>query len=274
MAAAGVPYLGSMAGLGAAVTSLPLSVSTPASMASSGPVSATLVSPTSSTSLSPSTSASVFSASSLSATPPASSSSAASVNSSGSAAALSTQPLVCSWMADGRYCGKRFASTDELMLHLRSHTGAVSSALAPVAGADPMSLYMLHQQQQQQQYQASLLAAAAMATGATAPSAPSGNPGARPPFATISPPSPGAISSASARFHPYLSHPSVSQSLKIPASLQSAASSVPTPLAPGIPSVSPLTAHPGHQASLAAAAAYYSPLAAAASMYGRHPPLP
>ncbi|XP_037071406.1 zinc finger protein Noc-like [Pollicipes pollicipes] len=38
------------------------------------------------------------------------------------AAGAGVAPVVCSWMADGRYCGKRFASTEELMQHLRSHT--------------------------------------------------------------------------------------------------------------------------------------------------------
>ncbi|KAK3923670.1 Zinc finger protein Noc [Frankliniella fusca] len=39
------------------------------------------------------------------------------------AAALQGRPYVCSWIAGDSYCGKRFGSSDELLQHLRSHTG-------------------------------------------------------------------------------------------------------------------------------------------------------
>lgn len=40
-------------------------------------------------------------------------------------AALAALPFVCSWMAgEASYCGKRFASSEELLAHLRGHTGA------------------------------------------------------------------------------------------------------------------------------------------------------
>ncbi|XP_037071785.1 zinc finger protein Noc-like [Pollicipes pollicipes] len=83
------------------------------------------------------------------------------------------QPIVCSWMADGRYCGKRFASTEELMQHLRTHTNLSASDSA---------LSLLHPA-----YQASLLGAH------------------RSPFAV--PPSSLSPLSA-ARYHPYAKPPS------------------------------------------------------------------
>lgn len=44
-------------------------------------------------------------------------------------AAASQLPYVCSWMAgDAAYCGKRFASSEELLQHLRSHTASGSAA--------------------------------------------------------------------------------------------------------------------------------------------------
>lgn len=42
-------------------------------------------------------------------------------------AALAGRPYVCSWIAGDSYCGKRFSSSDELLQHLRSHTGPGSS---------------------------------------------------------------------------------------------------------------------------------------------------
>jgi len=85
------------------------------------------------------------------------------------AAAAGASPIVCSWMAEGRYCGKRFGTTEELMAHLRTHTNLSASDSA---------LSLLHPA-----YQAQLL-------------------GARPPFGV-----PVSMSSMSplsaARYHPY-----------------------------------------------------------------------
>lgn len=54
------------------------------------------------------------------------------------------RPYVCNWIAGDSYCGKRFASSDELLQHLRSHTAlgaaaADSAAAAAAAAAGPMS---------------------------------------------------------------------------------------------------------------------------------------
>lgn len=39
------------------------------------------------------------------------------------AALAASQPYLCSWIAaDGAFCGKRFASGEELLVHLRAHT--------------------------------------------------------------------------------------------------------------------------------------------------------
>lgn len=39
-------------------------------------------------------------------------------------------PHVCNWMAGGDYCGKRFATSEELLQHLRTHTAGGESALS------------------------------------------------------------------------------------------------------------------------------------------------
>lgn len=41
-----------------------------------------------------------------------------------------TQPFVCSWVVGGGYCGKKFASSDDLLAHLRTHTAPSSAAEA------------------------------------------------------------------------------------------------------------------------------------------------
>ncbi|XP_014616140.1 PREDICTED: zinc finger protein Elbow-like [Polistes canadensis] len=53
-------------------------------------------------------------------------------------AAASQLPYVCNWMAsDTVYCGKRFATSEELLQHLRSHTNA--SVPSSVNSTDPSS---------------------------------------------------------------------------------------------------------------------------------------
>lgn len=56
-------------------------------------------------------------------------------------AAASQLPFVCSWMAgDSAYCGKRFASSEELLQHLRSHTatGESSPSLSMLSATHPL----------------------------------------------------------------------------------------------------------------------------------------
>lgn len=55
------------------------------------------------------------------------------------AAALGAgRPYVCSWIAGDSYCGKRFSSSDELLQHLRSHTGPSAGGSNP--GMSPHGL--------------------------------------------------------------------------------------------------------------------------------------
>lgn len=44
------------------------------------------------------------------------------------------RPYVCSWIAGESYCGKRFSSSDELLQHLRSHTGPTATATSTASG--------------------------------------------------------------------------------------------------------------------------------------------
>ncbi|KAG8228191.1 hypothetical protein J437_LFUL008629 [Ladona fulva] len=101
------------------------------------------------------------------------------------AAAAAGRPYVCNWIAGDSYCGKRFASSEELLQHLRTHTSLAAGAegsgglLSPVAShasllSNPSALH-----------RASASAAAA-AAAAGYPSAP------------LSP-----LSAAAARYHPY-----------------------------------------------------------------------
>ncbi|XP_063227315.1 zinc finger protein Noc [Bacillus rossius redtenbacheri] len=56
------------------------------------------------------------------------------------------RPYVCNWIAGDSYCGKRFAASDELLQHLRTHTSlsADAAAAAAAAAASPMSLLAPH----------------------------------------------------------------------------------------------------------------------------------
>ncbi|XP_014470536.1 PREDICTED: zinc finger protein Elbow [Dinoponera quadriceps] len=94
-------------------------------------------------------------------------------------AAVSQLPYVCNWIAgDTAYCGKRFATSEELLQHLRSHT-SVSTAGGAVA--DPAS-------------------AAAAALSLLSPSV--GLPPTHPLFARTYP-TPPLSPLATARYHPY-----------------------------------------------------------------------
>ncbi|KAK2147648.1 hypothetical protein LSH36_543g01045 [Paralvinella palmiformis] len=44
-------------------------------------------------------------------------------------------PYVCNWMAGSDYCGKRFATSDELLQHLRTHTSSTEAAAAALSHA-------------------------------------------------------------------------------------------------------------------------------------------
>ncbi|XP_036322318.1 zinc finger protein Elbow-like, partial [Rhagoletis pomonella] len=51
-------------------------------------------------------------------------------------AAASQMPYVCSWIsADAAYCGKRFATSDELFQHLRTHTASLPDSVLSAAAA-------------------------------------------------------------------------------------------------------------------------------------------
>ncbi|XP_011159577.1 zinc finger protein Noc [Solenopsis invicta] len=45
------------------------------------------------------------------------------------------RPYVCNWIAGESYCGKRFATSDELLQHLRSHTSMTGDPTAASAAA-------------------------------------------------------------------------------------------------------------------------------------------
>jgi len=45
---------------------------------------------------------------------------------SSSASTLTLTPYICNWIAGDNYCGKKFASSEELLQHLRSHTSLTS----------------------------------------------------------------------------------------------------------------------------------------------------
>lgn len=44
-------------------------------------------------------------------------------------------PYVCNWVQGNEYCGKRFASSDELLQHLRSHTSTAEALVSPFNAA-------------------------------------------------------------------------------------------------------------------------------------------
>ncbi|KAL8595056.1 hypothetical protein ACOMHN_002034 [Nucella lapillus] len=42
---------------------------------------------------------------------------------------------VCSWVSGSEYCGKRFANSEELLTHLRTHTSSVEASSLAAYGA-------------------------------------------------------------------------------------------------------------------------------------------
>ena len=51
-----------------------------------------------------------------------------------------TLPYVCNWMAGSDYCGKRFANSEELLQHLRTHTSSSEAALAGLSAFPSLGL--------------------------------------------------------------------------------------------------------------------------------------
>ncbi|KAG8186773.1 hypothetical protein JTE90_010667 [Oedothorax gibbosus] len=60
--------------------------------------------------------------------------------SSAFASSVLPRPNVCSWMVGDTYCGKRFASSEELLQHLRTHTSLSGSASGLPLYSSGMSL--------------------------------------------------------------------------------------------------------------------------------------
>lgn len=145
-------------------------------------------------------------------------------------AAATQLPYVCNWIAgDTAYCGKRFATSEELLQHLRSHTSVSTSG----AGAsDPASA-----------------AAAAAALSLLSPTA-VGLPPTHPLFARTYP-TPPLSPLATARYHPY-----GKPSPLLPPSLSSLGLPLPPPPPP------PTSTHP--HATAAGLPPYFSPY----SLYG------
>uniref|UniRef100_A0A0P5PQ85 Putative Zinc finger protein Elbow n=1 Tax=Daphnia magna TaxID=35525 RepID=A0A0P5PQ85_9CRUS len=50
---------------------------------------------------------------------------------------VNNRPYICNWIVADNYCGKRFASSDDLLQHLRTHTNLSSAAAAAAAAAAP-----------------------------------------------------------------------------------------------------------------------------------------
>lgn len=95
-------------------------------------------------------------------------------------AAVSQLPYVCNWIAgDAAYCGKRFATSEELLQHLRTHTSVSTN----VSAGDPAN-------------------AAAAAAALSLLSPPVGLPPTHPLFARTYP-TPPLSPLATARYHPY-----------------------------------------------------------------------
>ncbi|KAI9553274.1 hypothetical protein GHT06_021170 [Daphnia sinensis] len=51
-------------------------------------------------------------------------------NNNNSSSSSNNRPYICNWIVGDNYCGKRFASSDDLLQHLRTHTNLSSAAAA------------------------------------------------------------------------------------------------------------------------------------------------
>lgn len=60
-------------------------------------------------------------------------------NSSNNVNNVNNRPYICNWIVADNYCGKRFASSDDLLQHLRTHTNLSSAAAAAAAAPPPES---------------------------------------------------------------------------------------------------------------------------------------
>ncbi|RWS29018.1 zinc finger protein-like protein [Leptotrombidium deliense] len=73
--------------------------------------------------------------------PPSLASFAASPAAANAALQSAARPLVCNWTVAGQYCGKSFATCEELLQHLKSHTNANGSSPSPAAGIPGFGSY-------------------------------------------------------------------------------------------------------------------------------------
>ncbi|ESO05428.1 hypothetical protein HELRODRAFT_171830 [Helobdella robusta] len=60
------------------------------------------------------------------------------------------QPLVCNWVQGSEYCGKRFLTSEELLIHLHGHTTESNSPTLPSPPQSSSTINHPHQQQQKQ----------------------------------------------------------------------------------------------------------------------------
>lgn len=126
-------------------------------------------------------------------------------------------PYICNWMNGRDYCGKRFTSAEELLVHLKTHTNLSASDTGLLSGSPTSAAY------------ASLLGASAaslMGRGAGGPVLPSslgalGAAGRYSPYQRPGAPLPPSLSGMGAAFPPSLAalHPSFASLAGYPASL-------------------------------------------------------
>ncbi|XP_057378101.1 zinc finger protein 503-like isoform X1 [Daphnia carinata] len=156
-------------------------------------------------------------------------------NSSSSSSSNNNRPYICNWIVADNYCGKRFASSDDLLQHLRTHTNLSSAGAATAPPSESLST--------------------SSATGFAHPSSMMRAAYPTPPLSPLS----------AARYHPYgKANPSTTTTT----TTMSATSLVAPPQPGAYPSASGLF-HPGMAAAMAAMAA-----AGSAGPYGAVPPPP